>query len=215
MRKISKVITVIIILVSSVMVLLTAPGANISPGSVTITVDPGHGGVDPGAVVAGVTEKQVNLEIALKVKEIAKDHPPLNVVLTRDTDEYLYLKERLRLAESYSSAAYVSIQANSFSDPNVVGIETIVDDTRPKTDLSWDLSRLIHSSTAPLLNTRDRGIKDQRLYTRFTSIPAALMEVGFLTSPIERKKLINEHYQYRIAKGIVEGLLKYVTYHVD
>ncbi len=213
MKKLLKISLAVVILVSTVIVQLTAPGNTLATGSATITVDPGHGGVDPGAVVAGITEKQINLDIALRVAELAERHPTLNVVLTRETDEYVYLLDRLELAEEYSSVGYLSIQANSFSDPGVTGIETFIDNTRTRNSLSWHLSNLVQDETISLTRARDRGIKSQRLYTRHTHIPSALIEVGFLTSPVERSKLLRDAYQDRIARGIVQGLLIYVTRH--
>lgn len=213
MSKIIKIYITIVILVAAVIVPLTAPGNTVGGGFTTVTVDPGHGGIDPGAVVAGITEKQVNLDIALRVAELAERHPALHVVLTRETDEYVHLLDRLEIAEEHESLGYLSIQANSFTDPNVTGIETFIDETRTRNSLSWHLSNLVQDETISLTRARDRGIKSSRLYMRHTRVPSALIEVGFLTSPEERDKLTRDAYQDRIARGIVQGLLIYVTQH--
>lgn len=214
MVKFIKIAVASVVLVSVVFVELIAPGGTVTVSPATITVDPGHGGVDPGAVVAGITEKQVNLDIALRVAELAEKHPKLNVVLTRSTDRYVHLLDRLELAEKKSSVGYLSIQANSFSDPDVTGIETLVDHTRSRNSPSRHLSSLVQDETISLTHARDRGIKTQRLYTRHTRIPSALIEVGFLTSPVERSKLLRDAYLDRIARGIVKALLIYVSRHV-
>ncbi len=209
MSKLIQVILAVLLLVGIVIVPLSAPGTPAATKPTVVTVDAGHGGIDPGAVVEGVTEKEINLSIALKIKELAKHHPTIDVVLTRETDEYVYLLDRLEIAERNFSVAYLSVQANSFSDPNVVGIQTFVDNSRRSGGLSYKLSHLIQDAAVSLTQARDRGVKKQRLYTRHTSIPSALIEVGFLTSPSERSKLLTDSYQMKIARGILQGLLVY------
>lgn len=185
----------------------TAPGRAIQSKPVRITIDAGHGGYDPGAIVSGVTEKRVNLEIALKVKELGEEHPSLDFVFTRTSDDYVPLLDRLNFAEGQESSGYLSIQANTFHDPGVHGIETILDRTRKRGTDSWYMAQSIQKSLAELTGARDRGIRYQRLYTRHTKVPSAMVEVGFLTSPSERKKLASSSYRESIARGIIQGLL--------
>lgn len=184
-----------------------APGRAIQSTPIKITIDAGHGGYDPGTTVSGVTEKSINLQIALKVKELGEEHPALDFVFTRTNDDYIPLLDRLGYAEKHGSAGYLSVQANSFWDPNVQGIETILDRTREKGGASWDMAELIQESVVGRTGARDRGIRYQKLYTRYTEIPSAMVEVGFLTSPSERKKLLSSSYRESIARGIIQGLL--------
>jgi len=188
-----------------------APGRSVSSSAARVTIDPGHGGYDPGATVQGVAEKNVNLSIARVLKDLGKEHPTLDFVFTRTADNYLPLLDRLEVAESRGSDGYISIQANSFSDPGVTGVETILDRSRPREGKSWDMAELVQDSIVDRTGARDRGIRYQRLYTRYTAVPAALVEVGFLTSPIEREKLISRSYQEDIARGIIQGLLRYFS----
>lgn len=211
MSKLFRITLAVFILVGMVIIPLAAPGTPMAIKPAVVTVDAGHGGIDPGAVVGNVTEKEVNLSIALKIKELAEHHPTVDVALTRDSDEYVYLLDRLEVAERSSSVAYLSVQANSFSDPNVVGIETLFDNSRSSRGLSWKLSSLVQKSVVSLTRARDRGIKKQRLYTRHTRIPSAMIEVGFLTSPFERSKLLRDSYQMKVARGIFQGLLIYAS----
>ncbi|MFP4201732.1 MAG: N-acetylmuramoyl-L-alanine amidase [Candidatus Acetothermia bacterium] len=204
------------IVLSTVMVYLVAapgaaPGRSVSSSASVITIDPGHGGHDHGAIVAGVSEKSVNLAISKKLIEIGKDHPTIDFVLTRNTDNYLPLLDRLELAENNGSEGYLSIQANSYGDPGVAGVETIVDRTRAQEGPSWTMAELIQDSVVDRTGARDRGLRYQRIYTRHTSLPAAMIEVGFLTSPAERQKLTNGSYQDSVARGIIQGLLRYLS----
>lgn len=188
-----------------------APGRSVSSPSARITIDPGHGGFDHGAVVAGVSEKSVNLAISRRIRELGEKHPTLEFVFTRTTDDYLSLLERLEVAESHGSDGYISIQANSFHDPGVNGIETILDRSRPKKSPSWTLGEYVQDSVVDRTGARDRGLRYQRLYTRHTTLPAALIEVGFLTSPVERERLTDRAYQDSVARGIIQGLLRYFS----
>lgn len=188
-----------------------APGRSVSSPSARITIDPGHGGFDHGAIVEGTSEKSVNLAISRRLKELGEEHPTLEFVFTRTTDDYLSLLERLEVAENQGSDGYLSIQANSFQDPDVTGVETILDRTRPENGQSWTLAESVQDSIVEKTGARNRGLRYQRLYTRHTTLPAAMVEVGFLTSPYEREKLTDRNYQDSIARGIIQGLLKYFS----
>ena len=180
------------------------------PPLFTVVVDAGHGGRDPGAVVAGVKEKDVVLAIALRVFSLARGHPQLRVVLTRTADYYVDLVDRVRLAEEVGAALYVSIHANFFFDPSVCGVETLVDDSRPPGDPSWRLARILQGTVCAATGARDRGVRSQRLYLRHTYLPAVLVEVGFLSCPAERAKLVAPWYQEKIARGILQGILEFL-----
>ncbi|MBS3786735.1 N-acetylmuramoyl-L-alanine amidase [Candidatus Bipolaricaulota bacterium] len=185
----------------------SAPGKANQTSTVKITIDAGHGGHDPGSIVSGITEKSINLQIALKIKELGEKHPGLDFAFTRTTDSYIPLLDRLEYAERHGSAGYLSVQANSFWDPDVDGVETILDRTRAQGGASWDMANLIQESIVSSTGARDRGLRYQRLYTRHTNIPSAVLEVGFLTSPSERRRLTSLNYQESVARGIIQGLL--------
>jgi len=176
------------------------------PG-ILVVVDAGHGGHDPGAVVAGVQEKDINLALALLVREKAENYG-LRVVLTRTTDVYVDLVERVKMAEALGARLYVSIHANYHRDQKVCGIETWVDSgAGPESlRLAESLQRALVSATG----ARDRGVHKQTLYLRHTTLPTALVEVGYLSCPAEREKLLDPGYREKIADGIVQGILDYL-----
>ena len=183
------------------------PGRSYSGTPARITIDAGHGGYDPGAIVSGISEKTVNLQIALKIREIGAKHPTLDLHFTRTSDDYISLIRRLEVAEGNGSDAYISIQANSFHDPSVSGVETLLDGQRRRSSSSWAMAESVQQAIVDRTGARDRGIRRQRLYTRYTSMPSALVEVGFLSSPSERSRLIRTDYQEAIARGVIQGLL--------
>jgi N-acetylmuramoyl-L-alanine amidase len=174
---------------------------------VVVVIDAGHGGYDTGAVVAGIQEKEINLALALLVQEKAKG-TGLRVILTRDADFYVDLVERVRMAEAAGAALYVSIHANYHRDPKVCGVETWVD-TNANAE-SVRLAEALQRAVVLATGAADRGVHRQTLYLRHTSLPTALVEVGYLSCPAERAKLLDPNYQERIAEGILRGILTYL-----
>ena len=142
---------------------------------------------------------------------MGKEHPGIDFVLTRSSDQYVSLLDRLQKIRDQGSLGYLSIHANSFWDPDVNGVETIVDRTREREGKSWKMAESIQKSLAISTGARDRGLRYQRLYTRHTKVPSAIVEVGFLTSPSERAKLTDSGYHQTIARGIIQGLLIYYS----
>ncbi len=204
---------VVILLVFSLALVLAltvmAPPPPRPAAPVVVVVDAGHGGSDPGAVVAGVREKDVNLAIALRVERKAQAVPGLQVVLTRSTDVYPTLLERVRLAEEVGARLYVSIHANYYRDPKICGVETWVDSGACGESLR--LARELQRAVASATRAPDRGVHRQTLYLRHTSLPAALVEVGYLSCPAERTKLLDPAYQDRVAEGILQGILAFLS----
>lgn len=178
-----------------------------TPEMALVVIDAGHGGSDPGAVVAGIQEKDINLALAKLVQEKAKG-TGLRVILTRTTDVYVDLVERVRMAEAVGAVLYISIHANYHRDPKVCGVETWVDTNA--TAESLRLAEALQRSLVLATGAQDRGVRRQTLYLRHTRLPAALVEVGYLSCPGEREKLVDPDYQKRIAEGIIRGILAYL-----
>ena len=85
-------------------------------------IDAGHGGVDPGTIGVGrVREKHVNLAVAKKLKKILDSKPGYNVLLTRTKDEFLRLRERVRIGRASRADLFISIHADAHPDPSVSG----------------------------------------------------------------------------------------------
>lgn len=170
-----------------------------------VVVDAGHGGEDPGAVVAGVREKDIVLDIALRIFELSRDGP-VQVVLTRMTDRYVDLVERVRFAEEVGAVLYLTVHANYSADARVRGVEVWVANTRRAGDPSWELARAVLRALVRQTGAADRGVRSQKLYLRHTRLPAALVEVGYLSNPAERRLLLDPGYRERVARGILEGI---------
>jgi len=180
-----------------------------------VVIDAGHGGHDTGAVgAAGTLEKDLVLQVAKIVRLRSFAFPELSVVLTRTDDHYVELTGRTDIANVRQADLYISIHANAHNDPRARGIETWISERLTGTKRSESL-RLAQALQGAMVETlqpdKNRGVKAQRLYLRHAKMPSALVELGFLTNPVEERTLNHLSYQVRAADAILEGVLKYLN----
>jgi len=171
-----------------------------------IAIDPGHGGIDEGCTATGVKEKDVNLQIAMLVKEKLEELG-FRVMLTRQEDTYLAKEDRVRLANDAKADAFVSIHQNTFEDAGISGMETWYDGTCLKRD-NERLAQLVHMQTLKSTGAQERELRGDADFhvTSMTQMPACLIETGFLSSEQEKNQLLSSEYQEQIAEGIVNGI---------
>lgn len=195
--------------------------------SKTIIVDAGHGGIDPGAMTddQSIKEKDINLKIAKKVKELIEASGAV-VILTRNDDTSLYteeqgktirqkynenLKNRKKIIDESSADMFVSIHLNKFEQSKYYGAQTFYpsskeDDKKLATYIQSELKRVVD-------NTNNRQIKpgDDIYLIKDNGIPSTLIECGFLSNDKEAKLLNDEEYQDQIAWAIYVGIQKYFS----
>ena len=178
----------------------------------TVVIDPGHGGKDPGASAAdGTWEKDVTRAIADAVFLRLLEHPDVRVILSRQGDEYIYPSDRVLEANRIGADLYVSIHCNAHSLTSISGEETFVDASISPGSPSWRLAQLLQSDSVAQTGADNRGVKQASLYLRHATMPAALLEVGFLTNRSEAKLLESAAYQSRIADGIEKAVYQFLT----
>lgn len=175
---------------------------------VVVVIDPGHGGPDPGAVgINGLREKDVILPISLQVATLLEQQG-IQVIMTRDTDRDLDLEPRVQIAERANADLFVSIHANaiSLSRPDVNGLETYY-----YSNSGLRLAQVIHSSMVQGTGSIDRGVRQARFYVlRNTSMPAVLLETGFVTGRDDAARLADPAFREQMAGAIARGILQYV-----
>ena len=183
----------------------------------TIVIDPGHGGSDTGAVgVGGLREKDVTLEVAGKVRDIL-ENSGVNVVMTREDDRDVYGptatdSQELQARVDYGNFTpnvdvFLSIHCNAFTSESSNGTETYY---YPKTWLDALLAQNLQEAMIEHGDRRDRGIHEARFYVcRHSTMPAALVELAFITNYVEGSLLADEDFQDEMAQGIAEGLANY------
>lgn len=179
------------------------------PSEILIVLDPGHGGKDDGCVKGGVSEKALNLAISLEVQKRLQEMG-YQVILTRDSDQFLTLGQRVRAAQKAHADIYVSIHQNSSDLSKVNGIELYYSAMHAGED-SKRLSELVQQSALETTGAKARSIFEwEELYViREAAMPSCLVETGFLTNSAERGRLKTSEYQEKIADGIAAGIDRY------
>ncbi|WP_251422936.1 N-acetylmuramoyl-L-alanine amidase family protein [Veillonella agrestimuris] len=182
-----------------------------------ITIDPGHGGSDPGAIgPTGYQEKQATLPISNYLKT-ALEARGAKVFMTRTTDVDVYgphasgadeLGARVRVANANNSDAFISVHINSFTNPSVGGIATYY---YSKTSNDARLAQKIQNEIADTPGFKgDRGIQEGNLYVlRHSKMPAVLVELGFISNPQEERALKNAQTEQDFANRIANGIANY------
>ena len=193
----------------------------------TIIVDAGHGGIDPGSMTddQSVKEKDVNLKITKKVKELLEASGAM-VILTRNDDTSLYteqvgktirqkynenLKNRKKIIQESSADMFISIHLNKFQESKYYGAQTFYpagkeDDKQLATYIQGELKRVVDKTN----NRKIKSTNDISLI-KDNEIPSTLIECGFLSNDKEAKLLNDEEYQDQIAWAIYVGIQKYFS----
>ncbi len=170
-----------------------------------ILVDPGHGGRDPGAIGNGIQEKNVVLPISLFVGQSLQSMG-YTVYYSRTNDVEVDLAPRVSLAERVNADVFVSIHANSLASrsSNVNGVETFY---ARGSSMGRELATYVQSQIIADTRANDRGPKAAGFYViARTSMPAILVETGFVTNPTEAANLNNPNYQKVMANAIAKGI---------
>lgn len=175
-------------------------------GSLLI-IDAGHGGSDPGAQRGDISEKEITLQIAQKLKKIMEERG-VRVIMTRADDSTVSLEDRVRITNQYAPDCFVSIHINSLeTDRDIQGIETYYN-----TEQSKALAKTVHEQLVGNLAVPDRYVRKARFYVvNHTSHPAILAEVGFISNKDERDKLISSEYQNKVADSLGQGITLYLA----
>ncbi len=190
----------------------------------TIVIDAGHGGIDPGAVSAsGVLEKEVTLAVSKELEDLLK-RAAVYVILARQGDYDLAdssetnllkrkrqdLSRRVLIAEEANADLYISIHANYFPSPRWSGAQTFYYEASASgRKLATTLQTELVRHLGP--NNRLARPGDFRVL-RDTTMPAAMVEVGFLSNPREAQLLSEGEYQKQVAAAIFAGLLRYYSH---
>jgi N-acetylmuramoyl-L-alanine amidase len=180
-----------------------------------VVIDPGHGGKDPGANSGNLLEKDISLDVALRVEKLLKAYK-IPTYITRSDDRFIDLHERIQTANDKNAALFVSIHCNWFKSSNLNGVMTLY---YPSSTLSSgylteiEYAKLLQSELSESLGTKDMGIDDRSnlAVLRHAKMPTALVELGFLSNPHEAELLSSEGFRQKAAEGIAEGIRKSIT----
>ncbi len=183
-----------------------------------VVVDPGHGGSDPGKIgVNDCKEKDINLQIALKVKEgLEKEN--IQVIMTREDENGLSspdamnhkaedMKKRIEIINESDAGLAISIHQNSYTTEDVKGAQvfyfTHSKEGKMMAEIMQENFRLANPAN-------QRQAKENSTYymLKKTEIPTIIVECGFLSNWEEAKKLVTPEYQEKTAQIICDGIMK-------
>jgi len=174
-----------------------------------IILDPGHGGEDEGCAREGVREKDINLSIA-KLVQSKLEALGYQVLMIRDEDTYIAKEDRVKYANESQADIYVSIHQNASEDMSVSGMEVWYEGEDGSRD-NKRLAQLIQQQMIQNTGASERELRGDADFhvTGKTTMPACLIETGFLSNAEERGNLITDEYQEKIAEGIAQGIELY------
>ncbi len=215
-----------------------------------IVVDPGHGGKDPGASAFGLKEKNIVLDIAKRLAPILEKETGAEVILTRETDQYIPLEERTAIANTNEADLFISLHINAHPSPKVRGLETYylnlstnaeamrvaafenATSTHQMSDLqdilsdimknskineSSRLAGFVHNSLCNGIGEvqqkkfKNLGVKQAPFYVLIgAEMPAILIEIAFITNPLDSEYLTSESFLNIIANDIATGVKSYI-----
>ncbi|GAA0323628.1 N-acetylmuramoyl-L-alanine amidase CwlD [Bacillus carboniphilus] len=192
-----------------------------------IYLDPGHGGVDPGASKENVIEKDVALNIAFKLRDFLQQQGAL-VLMTREADIDLAdantkgysrrksedLHKRLKLINDSEADLFLSIHLNAIPSSRWSGAQTFYG---PRYKESEEAAKYIQGELTRNLENTTRQAKEINnvFLMKHAEKPGVLVEVGFLSNSVERGNLQNEAYQEMLAASIYKGVLRYFSEYDD
>jgi len=185
-----------------------------------IVIDPGHGGADPGAQNSGLKEKDINLDISLRLRKVLESKG-CKVILTREVDKDFFLpgfvrgrmakraelNQRTELATQNNADLFISVHTNSFPQRNTYGMETYY---HLKSSPGKALAELIQEQLTQLQSDNKRKAKAGDYYLiNQSKMPAVIIEVGFISNPRERKLLMSDEYRDSVAVAVSTGIERY------
>lgn len=198
--------------------------ADIDSDCITVIIDAGHGGEDGGAEVSGILEKDINLSIADKLADTLR-LCGVRVTEIRDEDISVYddsaqtlrekkvsdLKHRVEIVNGSENNILVSIHQNKFDNSAYSGAQVFYSSNNDKSRV---LAGSIRNSVVSLLqndNTRELKPANSDIYLLDNAtVPAVIVECGFLSNDEERAKLLDSGYQSEMAYSIAMGVLEYI-----
>ncbi len=185
-----------------------------------IVVDAGHGGIDTGANRPGVLEKDINLAIALELKKALHQYDA-KIVLSREADVELSpecnnekvkgryhrdLAARVELVEESDADLFISLHANAASNSKKQGSEVFY---YAKSEPSKSLANAIQNELSKVIKSAPTANPGNYFVLRRNKIPAALIEVGYITNMEERSLLQSPEHQRKLAEAIAKGIYNY------
>lgn len=177
-----------------------------------VVLDAGHGGKDPGAVRENIYEKNITLKI-INYTDTYFKNCDIKVYCTRTKDKYLTLQERTKFVKDVDADLFVSLHLNASDYESVYGTEVYYsksNNAATKYGLtSYKMAQVFANNLSVAMDTKLRGVLNNNFYVvHYNSVPAVLIELGFMSNKKELLKLNDTTYQQKVAKEIYESIIE-------
>lgn len=171
----------------------------------TVVIDAGHGGHDLGGIRGQkVKEKVVALDVAKRLQKQLK-RAGFRTVMTRTSDVFVSLGQRVAIANAHPDAIFVSVHFNAAPRAGARGVETFY-----ATRNSQPIAAQIQQALTSIPRTESRGVKHAEFFVlRKNGVRAALTECGFLTNPEDTALAVKASYRQRLAEGMATAIQRY------
>lgn len=172
-------------------------------------LDPGHGGTDPGAQGNGLKEKDITLDIALKIRSILlNEYENVEIRMSRTTDTTKSLTSRTNEANNWKADIYLSIHCNA-SNGSARGYEDYIYNGLSNSSKTAKYQEILHNEIVKVNGLPDRGKKKANFHVlRETAMSAFLSENGFIDNPMDANLMKQSSWRQKVAQGHVNGLVK-------
>lgn len=189
--------------------------------SKTVVIDPGHGGIDGGAVaVTGDSEKDINLNISLKLRDKLSEKG-ITVIMTRETDTGLYsendtnkkvadMRARCRLINEASPDLMVSVHQNNYQSSGVKGAQVFYYVHSTEGEKAAKILQQHLRDTLDKENGRQAKANNNYYILINVKCPAVIAECGFLSNHSEAELLRSDDYQNKVAAALCSGICEYL-----
>ncbi|MDP4094455.1 MAG: N-acetylmuramoyl-L-alanine amidase [Bacillota bacterium] len=181
-----------------------------SESAFRVVIDPGHGGSETGAQAGGIQEKDLNLDVSLRLYKMLKDIG-MDVYITRTSDIDVGLYERSGMANNLKADLFVSIHNNAASSGAVGTMVLYYPDSSNTVNgmTGSDVASLMEKNLTAVLGTKNLGIvpRPNLAVLRTTDMPAVLAELGFMTNPNELKLITSENFKQKAAESLRDTII--------
>lgn len=180
-----------------------------------VVLDAGHGGIDPGAAKNGYKEKDINFTILnTYVKDLFEaSSADIKVYFTRESDVLIDLYERAAFSAEVGADMFLSLHMNANNTTSVSGTEVYYSTDNNQTQASglnsYNLAKTLVNNLSTAMGTKNRGVsKAEFVVTKYNTVPAVLIELGFMTNQADLAKLTNATYHQKAAEAIYQSVLE-------
>lgn len=186
---------------------------NTEPREVIVVIDPGHGGEDLGTCYGDIYEKNLNLDVSLRLGKLL-ENAGIKVIYTRTDDASVDLRKRSEIANNIGAALFISVHNNNMPDNSGYrGTETLYclpEKTYPDTMDGEKFARAVQEELIKTLGTTDNGIinRPNLSVLHRTKMPAVIAEIAYLSNSYDRARITSPQFRQKSAEALERAILK-------